>query len=164
MIIYTISFAISWHTSGVGYNPTVVRRINNTICHCGFPTSRLSNNHNNQDKDPPLIKWKTPVTHNPTLSLVRLHSPGLRCSCVRVSAPPAGAAFVRGLARACWLDITVSCFAIPIGCQLRAVGVTGFEPAASWSQTKRSTKLSHTPVRTTHGRAPSSSKKGVITN
>lgn len=25
------------------------------------------------------------------------------------------------------------------------VGVTGFEPAASWSQTKRSTKLSHTP-------------------
>ena len=26
------------------------------------------------------------------------------------------------------------------------VGVTGFEPAASWSRTKRSTKLSHTPV------------------
>ena len=26
------------------------------------------------------------------------------------------------------------------------VGVTGFEPAASWSQTKRSTKLSHTPI------------------
>ena len=25
------------------------------------------------------------------------------------------------------------------------VGVTGFEPAASWSRTKRSTKLSHTP-------------------
>ena len=26
------------------------------------------------------------------------------------------------------------------------VGVTGFEPAASWSRTKRSTELSHTPV------------------
>ncbi len=26
------------------------------------------------------------------------------------------------------------------------VGMTGFEPAASWSQTKRSTKLSHIPV------------------
>ena len=26
------------------------------------------------------------------------------------------------------------------------VGVTGFEPAASWSRTKRSTKLSHTPA------------------
>ena len=26
------------------------------------------------------------------------------------------------------------------------VGVTGFEPAASWSRTKRSTKLSHTPI------------------
>ena len=25
------------------------------------------------------------------------------------------------------------------------VGVTGFEPAASWSRTKRSTELSHTP-------------------
>ncbi len=25
------------------------------------------------------------------------------------------------------------------------VGVTGFEPAAFWSRTKRSTKLSHTP-------------------
>ncbi len=28
---------------------------------------------------------------------------------------------------------------------LTLVGVTGFEPAASWSRTKRSTKLSHTP-------------------
>jgi hypothetical protein len=28
---------------------------------------------------------------------------------------------------------------------LRMVGVTGFEPATSWSQTKRSTKLSYTP-------------------
>ena len=26
------------------------------------------------------------------------------------------------------------------------VGVTGFEPAASWSRTKRSTELSHTPI------------------
>ena len=26
------------------------------------------------------------------------------------------------------------------------VGVTGFEPAASWSRTKRSTELSHTPL------------------
>ncbi len=25
-------------------------------------------------------------------------------------------------------------------------GVTGFEPAASWSRTKHSTKLSHTPI------------------
>ena len=30
-------------------------------------------------------------------------------------------------------------------CLLIMVGVTGFEPAASWSRTKRSTKLSHTP-------------------
>ena len=28
---------------------------------------------------------------------------------------------------------------------LDMVGVTGFEPAASWSRTKRSTELSHTP-------------------
>ena len=27
----------------------------------------------------------------------------------------------------------------------RMVGVTGFEPATSWSQTRRSTKLSYTP-------------------
>ena len=26
------------------------------------------------------------------------------------------------------------------------VGVTGFEPAASWSRTKRTTKLCHTPM------------------
>ncbi len=26
------------------------------------------------------------------------------------------------------------------------VGVTGFEPATSWSQTRRSTKLSYTPI------------------
>ena len=26
------------------------------------------------------------------------------------------------------------------------VGVTGFEPAASWSRTKHSTGLSHTPI------------------
>ena len=26
------------------------------------------------------------------------------------------------------------------------IGVTGFEPAASWSRTKRSTELSHTPM------------------
>ena len=30
---------------------------------------------------------------------------------------------------------------------LDQVGVTGFEPATSWSQTKRSTKLSYTPVK-----------------
>jgi hypothetical protein len=27
------------------------------------------------------------------------------------------------------------------------VGMTGFEPAASWSRTRRSTKLSHIPTR-----------------
>ncbi len=31
------------------------------------------------------------------------------------------------------------------GAVLRVVGVTGFEPATSWSQTRRSTKLSYTP-------------------
>ena len=31
-------------------------------------------------------------------------------------------------------------------CGAFLVGVTGFEPAASWSRTKRSTKLSHTPM------------------
>ena len=30
--------------------------------------------------------------------------------------------------------------------QLDLVGVTGFEPAASWSRTKHSTGLSHTPI------------------
>ena len=29
---------------------------------------------------------------------------------------------------------------------LSLVGMTGFEPAASWSQTRRSTKLSHIPI------------------
>ena len=29
---------------------------------------------------------------------------------------------------------------------VKMVGVTGFEPATSWSRTKRSTKLSHTPI------------------
>ena len=29
---------------------------------------------------------------------------------------------------------------------LRMVGVTGLEPMASWSRTKRSTKLSYTPM------------------
>ena len=29
------------------------------------------------------------------------------------------------------------------------VGVTGFEPAASWSRTKRTTKLCHTPRKVT---------------
>ena len=28
----------------------------------------------------------------------------------------------------------------------KMVGVTGFEPAASWSRTKRTTKLCHTPM------------------
>ena len=31
-------------------------------------------------------------------------------------------------------------------CKDFMVGVTGFEPAASWSRTKRSTELSHTPL------------------
>ncbi len=30
-------------------------------------------------------------------------------------------------------------------CSEEVVGVTGFEPATSWSQTRRSTKLSYTP-------------------
>ena len=30
---------------------------------------------------------------------------------------------------------------------LRMVGVAGFEPAASWSRTKRDTKLRHTPLK-----------------
>ena len=29
---------------------------------------------------------------------------------------------------------------------IRDIGVTGFEPATSWSQTRRSTKLSYTPA------------------
>ena len=33
----------------------------------------------------------------------------------------------------------------PHCCGASVVGVTGFEPAASWSRTKRSTKLSYTP-------------------
>jgi hypothetical protein len=28
---------------------------------------------------------------------------------------------------------------------MKQIGVTGFEPATSWSRTKRSTKLSYTP-------------------
>jgi hypothetical protein len=32
-----------------------------------------------------------------------------------------------------------------IGLVLWKIGVTGFEPATSWSQTTRSTKLSYTP-------------------
>ena len=35
------------------------------------------------------------------------------------------------------------------------IGVTGFEPAASWSQTRRSTKLSHTPQYCLHRNASS---------
>ena len=35
---------------------------------------------------------------------------------------------------------------------LDVVGVTGLEPAASWSRTKRSTKLSHTPIFVCGGR------------
>src|SRR5580693_5787445 len=31
------------------------------------------------------------------------------------------------------------------------VGATGFEPATSWSQTRRSTRLSYTPERSAHG-------------
>ena len=30
------------------------------------------------------------------------------------------------------------------------VGVTGFEPMASWSRTKRTTKLCHTPMEHKH--------------
>ena len=33
----------------------------------------------------------------------------------------------------------------PGGSCCTVVGVTGFEPATSWSQTRRSTKLSYTP-------------------
>ena len=33
-----------------------------------------------------------------------------------------------------------------IFCMLLLVGVTGFEPAASWSRTKRTTKLCHTSL------------------
>lgn len=32
---------------------------------------------------------------------------------------------------------------------LKKIGATGFEPATSWSQTKRSTKLSYAPGRRT---------------
>jgi hypothetical protein len=35
---------------------------------------------------------------------------------------------------------------------LHSVGVTGFEPAAFWSRTKRSTKLSYTPYASPTGR------------
>ena len=38
--------------------------------------------------------------------------------------------------------------------QLFLVGVAGFEPAASWSQTKHSTKLSYTPMEPTEGIEP----------
>ena len=34
--------------------------------------------------------------------------------------------------------------------RLLMVGVTGFEPAASWSRTKRTTKLCHTPISYKH--------------
>ena len=33
-----------------------------------------------------------------------------------------------------------------VGVKHRDIGVTGFEPATSWSQTTRSTKLSYTPA------------------
>ena len=36
--------------------------------------------------------------------------------------------------------------ATPLVCIMKGIGVTGFEPATPWSQTRCSTKLSHTPV------------------
>ena len=41
--------------------------------------------------------------------------------------------------------------ALPLGygsknCKNKMVGMTGFEPATSWSQTRRSTKLSYIPT------------------
>ena len=42
------------------------------------------------------------------------------------------------------------------------IGVTGFEPAASWSQTRRSTKLSHTPLLGTVLRAPALNASNII--
>ena len=38
----------------------------------------------------------------------------------------------------------MSCAAIDLKVLVK-IGVTGFEPATSWSQTRRSTKLSYTP-------------------
>ena len=40
------------------------------------------------------------------------------------------------------------------------VEVTGLEPAASWSQTKHSTKLSYTPIDPPEGRADFSLRGG----
>jgi hypothetical protein len=52
-------------------------------------------------------------------------------------------------------DVTAICLPAPQNINIkhtqycrqtrRVVGVTGFEPATSWSQTRRSTKLSYTP-------------------
>ena len=46
------------------------------------------------------------------------------------------------------------------------VGVTGFEPTTSWSQTKRSTKLSYTPIywlgRVDSNHQPTDSKSGTL--
>ena len=44
------------------------------------------------------------------------------------------------------------------------VGVTGFEPAASWSRTKRSTKLSHTPIATSYNAAGNANTAAFIPN
>ena len=45
---------------------------------------------------------------------------------------------------------------------LGIIVVTGFEPAASWSQTRRSTKLSHTPLLGTVLRAPALNASNII--
>ena len=44
------------------------------------------------------------------------------------------------------------------------VGVTGFEPAASWSRTKRSTKLSHTPIATLYNATGNANTAAFIPN
>lgn len=39
-----------------------------------------------------------------------------------------------------------------VGKIITLVGMTGFEPATSWSQTKRSTKLTYIPIRADEAR------------
>ena len=44
------------------------------------------------------------------------------------------------------------------------VGVTGFEPATSWSQTRRSTKLSYTPLTRVTYHAPAQGASTILTS
>jgi len=46
-------------------------------------------------------------------------------------------------------DVPTTCRRLPRGFH-RRVGVTGFEPAPFWSQTRRATKLRHTPMLPSH--------------